>query len=407
MDKLKKYVSQFHTIVWVLLIGTVLSRGSAFMTLPFLSIYLSRHMDLPPLIIGLTVGMSPLMGTVGGFIGGHLSDRFGRKKVMLISIFVLAFVYFGFTVANSQGWFILLNALNGLCNSFFEPTSQAMMADVIEKENRMKAYSLRYTAINIGASVGPLAGAYFANTSAKLSFVLTGSTYFLYALVLSFFMYKLSIRPIVKTEKKTVSFIGAFGILKTDRALLHLILGGILVNMGYVQMDSNLPQFLQGKLENGVVIFSVLLTINAVMVVILQLPISHLTEKFKPMQVMVLGAILLAAGLWSCSLIMGWITAVFSMVLLTLGEILIFPSNSLVIDQLAPEHLRGTYFGAGQFRKIGNFMGPVIGGYLLSRYHGMVMFWVISLVTLASIFFFQLGNQAFIKMKSDRAEKAL
>jgi MFS family permease len=205
MSKLKNYLHQFHPIVWVLLIGTILSRGSAFMTLPFLSIYLSRHMDLSPVFIGLTIGISPLMGTVGGFIGGHLSDRFGRKKVMLISLFAIAFVYFGFMIASSPGWFILLNALNGLCNSFFEPTSQALMADVTEKENRLKAYSLRYTAINIGASVGPLLGAYLAINSAKLSFVLTGSTYLLYAFVLLFFMGKLVIEQEEQNTKKSVN----------------------------------------------------------------------------------------------------------------------------------------------------------------------------------------------------------
>lgn len=407
MNKIKNYIGQFHTIIWVLLIGTVLSRGSAFMTLPFLSIYLSRHMDLPPLIIGITVGMSPLMGTVGGFVGGHLSDRFGRKRVMLISLFTLAFVYYCFTIAQSQGWFILLNALNGLCNSFFEPTSQALMADLTEKKNRMKAYSLRYTAINIGASVGPLVGAYLATASAKLSFTLTGTTYLLYAFVLVFFLSKLVVPQVEQTNKKSVSVGSAFRIIKTDRALRYLILGGIIVNMGYVQMDSNLPQFLQGKLENGVVIFSVLLTVNAVMVVVLQLPISHFAERFKPMQAMVIGALLMAAGLFSCSFINGWLIAIISIIFLTLGEILIFPSSSLVIDQLAPEHLRGTYFGAGQFNKIGNFFGPIFGGYLLSHFHGQIMFWTISIVTLGGIFFFQIGNQAFIKMKLPDVEKVL
>ncbi|MBI0577109.1 MFS transporter [Neobacillus cucumis] len=404
MHKIKNYLGQFHTIVWVLLIGTVLARGSAFMTLPFLSIYLSRNMDLPPVIIGLTVGMSPLMATVGGFIGGHLSDRYGRKKVMLLSLFILAIVYYGFTIANSQGWFILLNALNGLCNSFFEPTSQALMADMTDKKNRMKAYSLRYTAINIGASVGPLVGAYLAVTSAKMSFAVTGTTYLLYAIVLFLFMQRLVIHQ-PEESKKSVSFIDALRIIRKDQALMFLILGSILVNIGYVQLDSNLPQYLEAKMQNGVVIFSVLLTINAVMVVVLQMPISHLAEKFKPMQAMLAGSIFMAAGLFSFSFVSGWVTAVISIILLTLGEILIFPSSSILIDHLAPEHLRGTYFGAGQFRKIGNFLGPVVGGYLLSHVHGQVMFWMIAVITLGSLFFFTAGNKVYIKTRVAGIEK--
>ncbi|MGV3466133.1 MAG: MDR family MFS transporter [Heyndrickxia sp.] len=393
MNKVKGYFSDFHPIVWVLLIGTILSRGSAFMTLPFLSIYLSRHLDLPPIIIGLTVGMSPLMATVGGFIGGHLSDCFGRKRVMQFALFSIAFVYFGFTVAKSQGWFILLNALNGLSNSFFEPTSQALMGDVTKKENRIKAYSLRYTAINIGASVGPLIGAYFATTSAKMSFAITGGIYLIYAIVLFLLMKKISITQSEPSIKKSVTFGKAIKIVKTDKALLYLLLGIILVNIGYVQIDSNLPQFLSSTLRNGVYVFSVLLTMNAVMVVFLQMPVSHFVKRFKPMQVMIVGAFFMALGLLLCSFINGWVTAILSMIFLTFGEILIFPSNSLMIDQLAPDHLRGTYFGAGQFRKIGNFLGPVFGGFLLSHYQGQIMFWTISLVVLGSILFFKIGNR--------------
>jgi MFS family permease len=402
MNKIKNYIGQFHTIVWVLLIGTILSRGSAFMTLPFLSIYLSRHMDLPPIIIGLTVGMSPLMGTVGGFIGGHLSDRYGRKRVMLISIFTLAIVFYSFTLAKSQGMFILLNALNGLCNSLFEPTSQALMGDVTDKKNRMKVYSLRYTAINIGASVGPLLGAYFANHSAKLSFIITASTYLLYAIVLLFFMNRLVITS-NEPSKKSVSFRDAFSIVKSDRAFRYLMLGIILVNIGYVQIDSNLPQHLDHTLKNGVELFSILISINAIMVVILQMPVSHFAEKFEPMLMMVAGAILMVAGLIGFSFVNGWIIAVLSIFLITIGEILIFPANSILIDELAPDHLRGTYFGAGQFRKIGSFVGPIIGGYFLTNFDGQMMFWLISVITLGSICFFTLGNREYVKNKEINA----
>ncbi len=403
---MKKYIGQFHPIVWILLIGTVLTRGSAFMTLPFLSIYLSRHMDLSPIIIGLTVGMSPLMGTVGGFIGGHLSDRFGRKPIMLTALFTLAFVYYGFTIANGQGWFILLNAINGLCTSFFEPTSQALMADLTDKEKRMKVYSLRYTAINIGASVGPLLGAYLANSSAKLSFAITGSTYLLYGIVLYMLMKKLVISK-EETNKKVVSFIAAFSIIKLDKALRYLIIGSILINIGYVQMDSNLPQVLEGTLENGVAVFSVLLTINAVMVVFLQLPISHLAGRFSLLQAMAAGSVFTAAGLIGFSFINGWVIAILAMILLTIGEILIFPSNSMMMDELAPEHMRGTYFGAGQFRKIGNFLGPIMGGYLLSHFQGQIMFWVIAILSLGSIIFFIAGNKTYLSTRVNRTEKTV
>lgn len=390
-------------MVWVLLIGTVLARGSAFMTLPFLSIYLSRNVNMSPIVIGITVGMSPLMGTVGGFIGGNLSDRFGRKRIMLVSVFSIAMVFYLFTIAKSQAMFILLNALNGLSNSCFEPISQALISDLTEKENRMKAYSLRYTAINIGASVGPIIGAYFANHSAKLSFFITGSMYLLYAIILLYFMNKLVLSE-NNQPKKSIVFRDAISIVKNDKALRYLILGVILVNIGYVQIDSNLPQHLVHSLKNGIEIYSSLISINAIMVVALQMPVSHFAEKYKPMQMMLIGAIFIAGGLIGFSFVNGWILSIVSIFFVTLGEILIFPANSVLIDQLAPDHLRGTYFGAGQFRKIGSSVGPIIGGFFLIHFNGQVMFWLISVITLGSILFFQTGNKEYVKRQEGVAE---
>ncbi|MFB6468254.1 MDR family MFS transporter [Cytobacillus sp. Hz8] len=397
MNRIKNYVAQFHPIVWVLLIGTVLARGASFMTLPFLSIYLSKNLHLHPIVIGLTVGMSPLMATIGGFIGGHLSDRFGRKPIMLSALFVWAFVFYGFMIAKDPIVFILLNALNGLCNSFFEPTSQALMADLTETKKRMKAYSMRYTAINIGASVGPLLGAYLASTSAKSTFLITGTMYLIYAIVLTIIMKQLKISN-HNQSKHQVRIADAFLIIRKDKALRYLILGVILINAGYAQIESTLPQYLGSSIQNGVFIYSALLSINAVTVVVLQMPISHLAEKFRPMQVMMAGAILMALGLFSFSFVSGWVTAVVAILILTLGEILVFPSNSLLIDQLAEEQLRGTYFGAGQFRKIGHFLGPILGGYLLSHTGGSLLFIIIAIITFGSVLFFHYGNQEYVKV---------
>ncbi|MBS8266657.1 MFS transporter [Mesobacillus boroniphilus] len=397
MNKLKSYYRQFHPIVWVLLSGTVLARGSAFATLPFLAIYLSRNLDLHPVLIGITIGISPLSGVIGGFLGGHLSDRFGRKPVMIGSLFSMSLVYFGFMIAETPGWFIVLNALNGLSGSFFEPTGQALIADLTEKSKRMRAFSLRYTAINIGASVGPLLGAYLAVVSAKSAFMVTGVMYFIYVLILALMMKKYSMGNPASDKASKVTIASSLKIIGKDKALRYLILGTIIINFGYSQMESNVPQYLESTIANGVFVYSVMLSINAVMVVLLQMPISHFAEKFKTMQVMMAGAVFLSVGMLAFGFVTGWYTGILAIVFITIGEILIFPSSSYLVDQLATDELRGTYFGAAQFRRIGHFLGPIAGGYLLNEAGGTVLFSFIALVVLGSILFFIQGNKIFIK----------
>lgn len=383
------YFQQFHQTVWVLLIGTVLSRGAAFMTMPFLAIYLARQ-DLHPIFIGITIGMSPLMSTIGGFIGGHLSDRYGRKPIMMIALLGTALGYFGFAIAEHQWWFLLLNALLGLCNSFFEPTAQALMGDLTSKEMRMKVYSLRYVAINIGASVGPLIGAFLAMTNANMTFYITGSIYFLYMIILFIMIKKVKSTNGVN-NKTTLS--AAFQIVRKDRALLYFILGGMMIAVGYSQMESNLPQHFENRLENGVMIYSILLSLNAIMVIFLQMSASHLMERYRPMKLMIAGSIFTIAGLLCFGFATTWLVAIFGMVLFTFGEILSFPTSSLLIDQLAADHLRGTYFGASQFRNLGSFAGPIFGGVLFSQIGGVLTFVVISVICLSSILFFSAGSK--------------
>jgi MFS family permease len=397
MNKLKDYYGQFHPIVWVLLSGTVLARGSAFATLPFLAIYLSRNLDLHPVLIGLTIGISPLSGVIGGFLGGHLSDRFGRKPVMIGSLFMMSLVYFGFMIADTPGWFIVLNALNGLSGSFFEPTSQALIADLTEKSKRMRAFSLRYTAINIGASAGPLLGAYLAVVSAKSAFMVTGIMYFIYVIILQLMMKKYNLGNPVSEGASKVTIANSLKIIGKDKALRYLVLGSIIINFGYSQMESNVPQHLESSIANGVFVYSVMLSINAVMVVLLQMPISHFAERFKTMQVMMTGAVFLSIGMLTFGFVTGWYTGILAIFFVTIGEILIFPSSSYLVDKLATDELRGTYFGAAQFRKLGHFFGPITGGFLLNEAGATVLFTVIAISVLGSIVFFVQGNKVFVK----------
>lgn len=391
---MKRWISfkQYHPIVWALLGGTIFARGASYMALPFLALYLSRTEGVHPVLIGLIIGIGPLTGTLAGFVGGHLSDKFGRKVVMLSAIFIWAGVFIGFAHAEHIAAFFILNAVNGICRAFFEPTSQALMADVTEKEKRMRVFSMRYTAINVGAAVGPLLGAYFGTASSTVTFQVTGIFYLLYGAVLAALLTKYQIQR-QGQEKKLTTIKEALDIVVKDVALRYFILGGILVNIGYSQLESTLPQHVGGILEDGVVLYSVLLSVNAVTVVVLQIPLSRMVEKQKTMSVMMLGSAFSAVGFIGFAASSSWAGFIVAMLLLTIGEIFLFPSTSVFIDQIAPEEMRGTYFGAAQFRSIGYSAGPIMGGWVLSQYSGHWLFALMAAVVAGSIYFYVLGSQ--------------
>ena len=397
MNRWQALYRSYHPIVWTLLLGTVLANVASSMALPFLAVYLSRTTEMSPLLIGITIGVGPLASTFGGFIGGNLSDRFGRKKVMLAALFTWTLVFAGFALSTAVWAFVLLNALNGLCRSFFEPSSQALIADLTPQDRRLKAFGLRYTAINIGATVGPLIGAYLAFLSANLAFFITSFVYLVYAIALSYMMSKIPFENDAPKGDK-VTFRSALKVMRRDVPLRYYLLGGILVNLGYSQVNSTLPQHVELTVADGVALYSVLLSFNAVVCVLLQMPLSHWAQKGTLVRTMVTGVSLFALGYVLFAVAWNWPTYLLAMFVLTLGEILVFPNTSVFIDQLAEGNgMRGTYFGAFTFRSIGHFIGPFAGGYVLQTIGGHWLYGMCAVVVLSSALCFKAGQKRYLE----------
>lgn len=400
-----KTLKGFHPIVISLLLGTVMARAASFMAMPFLAIYLSKTQSFPPILIGLVIGISPLMSTFGSFIGGTLSDIIGRKRLMFAALLTWSIVFIGFALASHPVTFFVLNAVNGLCRSFFEPTSQALMADLTPKDKRVRVFSLRYTAINIGASVGPLLGAYFGTISANLTFFITAGVYFIYFLILAGLFLIFPMRSNSLDAEPRTTFRSALEVITRDVALLYFILAGILVNIGYAQIESTLPQVLKDSVPNGVVLYSFLLSFNAVTVVVLQVLMMRFSERLPILKALLLGASLFSLGYIGFGVSGGWWAFIASMFVITVGEIFVFPMGGVIIDRLAPEALRGTYFGANGFRSIGFFIGPSLGGFLLEEWGGTVLFILMAAVVMSSMLFYAAGYREM--MRKRRPQRAL
>ncbi|MED1045108.1 MFS transporter [Bacillus mycoides] len=356
----------FHPLVWQLLGGTTFARTASFMTIPFLAIYLQNDLHASPIMIGLAVGISQLTATFGGFFGGFFTDRFGRKKIIIISMFCWSIVFYGFAFANSVWIFVLCNALNGICRAFFEPASQALMIDYTDEDKRRRLFSIRYTVINLSAVIGLLLGVVISKASSmSFPFLITATVYLLYAIFLVITLRRIE-------EQNTVNVTQGIGdlmrVLLQDSTLMLLIIASVICNFVYMQIDSTMPQLLNLTMADGVALYSVLIVINAATIVILQLPLGILSEKVAIKTSIIFGGGLLALGMLIFHFADNWTLFIVGMVVFSLGEIFVFPMMSAIIEMIAPAHQKATYLGVMQFQNLGGFLGPVLGGWLIIHF---------------------------------------
>ncbi|MFG6494437.1 MFS transporter [Fictibacillus sp. UD] len=393
---MRGFLTKWHPAVLVIVAGTLFTRAAFFMTMPFLAIYLYSVKGIEPATVGLIIGISALTGTFGGFFGGYLSDRIGRLPVMTVAIFTWSAVFVGFAIADQVWHFFLLNMLNGLCRSWFEPISRALLADVTTKENRLRVFNARYFAINVGAAIGPVVGTQLGTTSSTKAFYITAIAYLLYALVIVITL-KGHSSELKAGEERKFSMKSAILVLSKDKVLAFFLIGNTIVMMAQSQMDTTLAQYISNapQFKNGVKLFAYLVVTNAVTVLLLQFPVTNYVKRFQPMNALRFGSFAFSLALLGFGLSTSWIFLVISMVFLTVGEIIVFVMSDVLLDDLAPEHMRGTYFGAMSFRSIGFSAGPWIGGLLLSTFgfeHGFYVFGCLTLISLLSLPFFQYGE---------------
>lgn len=373
--------------VKVLLLGILFTRTALFMSTPFLAIYLSNRLHFSSLEIGYIIGIAPLINVLGSPLGGILSDQLNTRTILTYIPILWGLVFSGFFFAKPFLVFLLLNALNGLCYVIFEPTSKKMLSLLSTPDQRIFVYNFRYAAINIGAFLGPLLSLLLNTKYSLHSYLLLGILYIFCGILNG-----LVLKSAPSEKKNSAPSVAAKMKANKIRLLPYLLLlvGIAFSYFGYAQFNSTVPQFFANSklFDSGVMLYSFLLSLNAAMILLLQLPVLKFTKSLSSYSVIILSNALFCISLW----LLPQATHLFGLLCIvlaySLGELLLGSRFDYLIDSLAPSKQKGLYFGLAELTKLGNSLGPVVGAYLidwLSMDHYQTIFLILGMITLSGL----------------------
>jgi MFS family permease len=367
-------------------------------TVPFLAIFLSRELDMAPTTIGLLIGSSVFFSIFAGFLGGTLSDIFGRTRVLLCSMLGVSLSFIGFYLGEHVALMFVFNATLALSTASFSPVGKALLSDLLPAGERVRWFSYQYLVANVGFAVGPLIGVFLGLSGGRTAFLVAAVAYAVYFVLLAGSL-RTGRAVVTSTPEPTEGtvlsrFADSARAVATDRRLLCLLIAGLLLESVHLRISALLAQDLDMDFADGARILAIVMATNAITVVVFQLFASKFVTRRDPVTAIVIGGVLMFAGM------AGFATAtttwhfVIAMVVFSIGETFIVPSEFAVIDRIAPEDRRGSYFGAQTFGQLGGFVGPYLGGLLLATWNGTVMFFAIgSLALLSAAFYVVVGRR--------------
>lgn len=370
-------IKQFPVLMWILLFGAFITRGSFYMVWPFLAVILYQRFGISATEVGLILSAAAIISVFIGFLGGTLSDRIGRHKLMYASGILYVVSFSLLAIAETLAGYVVVITLCSIAKALWEPPTSALIGDIVpEAKTRELAMQARYFVVNVGAAVGPMAGVWLGLTGEQSSFFLTAGAFALFLLVLVWgFSQHGSIGHEHAVEK--TPFKQTFSILKQDKLLQCLIFANVLCMFIYAQMDSSLIQYLtRAQVPELVLLISAMIVANSVTIVCFQFLLLKLMANLT-LEVRIQFALVLLAlsqfwfALNPLEWFWGWVGAA---ILMSFAEAILFPTMNVHIDRLAPQHLRGAYFGAASFYSIGYALAPLGGGMILDALGGGWLF---------------------------------
>ena len=381
---------RFDRRVWLLLFAMLAFRFGHGLYFPFSSIYFHNVLGIPLSLVGIGLAVFAAAGVLSGLVAGPLTDRYGRKPVMLAALAGSSASFFAFSLVGGFAGYLAVSAAHGFVGwAMFEASRNAMVADVTPSGMRSRAYGLVRVGGNVGWALGPmvagLVSAAAGGSGAVYPRLFVGTSVLTALVALVLVLAINESRPIVKEPAEGGETPGRLRAALSDGPFLVLLGVGVLLYYVFTQDWQALPVYAKnfvGAADGQIGFF---LGANGLMVILFQVPIAYLIDRGSRIVALLAGAALFAASAATLLLSESFLGIFVAFVLFfTLAEMILEVAGASLAAELAPARLRGTYLALfGTCFGVACGFSPIVAGALLeARLPALI--WTIQLAVAAS-----------------------
>jgi MFS family permease len=339
---------------WLLALATLVNRAGT-MVIPFLALHFTRNLGFSAGQAGLALAVYGIVSLLTSPFAGRLADRVGSQRILTVSLFLGGLGFWALpllrTLPQVLGGMVVLSAVS----EAMRPATLALVSDLSRPELRRQAFALNRLAINLGMSVGPALGGFLAARSFHTLFWVDGATSIAAALVLLLF----PLRAVAfESHAEAPASLGAIA----DRRLRYVILCLLPILLVFFQHEGAMPVWMVEDLGMPTQNFGLLFTVNTLLIVFLEVRLNGLTAHWSPARSLSVGSALCTVGFGALAFLTSYWGVVATVVIWTFGEMILFPSTSAYVSELAPPGRRGEYMGFYSMTfGIGFTLGPWAG----------------------------------------------
>ncbi|GAA3843786.1 MFS transporter [Streptomyces coacervatus] len=378
----RETVSGLPREFWWLWTSTLVNRLGAFVA-TFMALYLTVDRGYSASYAGLVASLHGLGGVVSSLGAGVMTDRLGRRPTLLIaqastaaSVALLGFVHDPVAIA-------AVAFLVGMASNASRPAVQAMMADIVRPEDRVRAFSLNYWAINLGFAVSSMAAGFIAEVSYLAGFLIEAGMTAVCAVVV--FLKLPESRPVRAVKAAQDDTVGLGTVLR-DRRFMSVVGLSFLVALVFQQGSVGLPVAM-GRAGFTPADYGMAIAVNGILIVALQIPVTRVIERRDPRRLLVVSSLLAGYGFGLTAFAGSVGVFALTVCVWTLAEIVNAPTQTGLAVRLSPLHGRGRYQGMYTLSwSLAALVAPLMSGVVIDRF-GAEWLWGLCAVvgTLAAV----------------------